>query len=724
MTTKKENTELPISMKKTPQSPDFRALFESVPGLYLSLDPTLHIVAVTDAYARATMTRREDILGRDIFEVFPDNPDDPQADGVRNLKASLMHVLQSLTADAMAVQKYDIRKPDSEGGGFEVRYWSPLNSPVLKEDGTLAYIIHRVEDVTEFIQLKQQGIEQSKVTEELRERMVRMEADIYARSHDVAEANTKLKQTGELLRQAKEKTEHASRIKDSFLATMSHEIRTPLSGLLGMLELLSLTELNSDQNKILEAALNSGKSLLRILSDILDWSKIEAGKLGLSPQAISLELLLKEVVTTYSHVASAKGLELWQHVDASLSPAHLGDSMRLSQILNNFVSNAIKFTNKGEVEVYAELLEKKDGAELVRFSVRDTGIGLNQEQQAGLFLDFTQATATTARMYGGTGLGLAICRRLVNLMHGRLDLVSTPNSGSTFSITLTLPVTDIEPRQYSVIDSVKPIVQDGASNHTVLVVDDHPINLTLLAKQIEMLGLRAKSAEDGEAALKIWREGGVSLVITDVHMPRMDGYDLAAAIRSIEIAEVQPRTPIIANTANALSEENERCLAAGMDDVMVKPTILAKLRATILRWLPELNGSTVAGPAAETAKVDVDTPIDRIQLQNIMPDSAGQITLLKNFKLHQHTDLDKLAGDLAKGDIAGAALTAHRLKGASRVVGAKDLARVYAAIEQAAKENDLKSVQTMMQTLDVTAGRFEAYLAEQFGIKEKYDGDK
>lgn len=521
---------------------------------------------------------------------------------------------------------------------------------------------------------------------------------------------------------------YANHAKDSFLATMSHEIRTPLSGMLGMLELLSLTPLDSEQDKTVQAARESGNSLLRILSDILDWSKIEANKLELSPQATSLKLLLQEVVTTYSHIASAKGLALRQHVDVRLSPAHLVDSLRLSQILNNFVSNAIKFTKKGEVEVRADLLERSDGAEQVRLSVRDTGIGIEQEQQAALFQDYTQATAGTARMYGGTGLGLAICRRLLDLMQGRIDLVSAPGQGSTFSVTLTLPVTEMEPEQSAAAGGdglfVKPIVRDGATVPTVLVVDDHPINLALLVRQVELLGLHARSAEDGESALAFWREGGVSLVITDVHMPKMDGYELTAVIRSIEIAEARPRIPIIDNTANALSEENERCRAAGMDEVMVKPATMSKLRATLLHWLPELNGTSAATPAHEAGFDDADAPIDYTELRNIIPDRAGQIALLKHFQAHQHSDLDKLTAELDKGDLAGTALTAHRIKGASRMAGAKELASAYAAIEQAVKQNDLEGARAAMLTLSAAVNRFETYLSGLTDAKEKTYEDK
>src|SRR6267143_2386728 len=328
--------------------PDFRALFQSAPVLYLVLAPDLAILAVTDAYLHATMTRREDILGRGLFDVFPDNPNDPSATGVRNLHTSLQRVLQDKTSDAMAVQKYDIRKPESEGGGFEERYWSPVNSPVLGPGGKVLYIIHRVEDVTEFIRLKQQGLAQEKTTEELRTHAGQMEAEVYQRAAEVQEANRRLGATNQELLRAKEEAERGSRFKDQFLSTMSHELRTPLNAVLGFSDLLideSYGPLNDRQRRYVEHIHTGGKHLLTLISDILDLSKIEAGRMELTMESLPLEAAFAEVLSVMQPLSDKNSQALVSKVEPGLSVR--ADATRFRQILMNLSGNAIKFTPEG-----------------------------------------------------------------------------------------------------------------------------------------------------------------------------------------------------------------------------------------------------------------------------------------------------------------------------------------------------------------------------------------
>jgi PAS domain S-box-containing protein len=519
---------------------------------------------------------------------------------------------------------------------------------------------------------------------------------------------------------ARESAEQANQAKDSFLATMSHEIRTPLAGMLGMLEVLSLSSLDQDQHKTLHAAWDSARSLLRIVNDILDWSRIQEGKLALAPQSTSVPQLLQEVVNTYSHIASAKSLVLWQHSDSRLSAAHIVDPLRLSQVLNNFVSNAVKFTPHGEIELRAELLERLESGERIRFSVKDTGIGIKREIQESVFRRFQQGAANTARQYGGTGLGLSICRSLAQLLDGQVELASEPGLGSTFSITVVLPVSaapgELIPATIPVVEQriVKPLLDNVSNAPLVLAVDDHPTNRDLLARQIELLGLRAETAEDGNAALSLWREGRFALVITDCHMPEMDGYALARAIRKIESEERRPATPIIAWTANALAEEQNQCHAAGMDELLVKPTDLTLLKKTLAKWLSLSETGVAENLSVAVAAPDItrSEPVDYLELSKIIPDKTEQLKVLQEFQFHIQNDLSKLMMLLDEHDLVNAERMAHRMKGSCRMVGATRMTGACAAIEQAARNGNIEQARNHLTELNEAGRIVQAHLSE------------
>lgn len=518
------------------------------------------------------------------------------------------------------------------------------------------------------------------------------------------------------LDEARAQAELANQAKDSFLATMSHEIRTPLTGMLGMLEMLSLTRLDKTQRETLEVAWASGSSLLRIVNDILDWSKIEEGKLELLPQPTSLQDLLQDVVNTYSRVASAKSLLLRQHTDPKLSLAHVVDGLRLSQILNNFVSNAIKFTPQGEIVVSAELLEHTPQGERIRFAVSDTGIGIKENVQKKLFQRYHQGDVDTERLYGGTGLGLAICRRLAEMMDGQIALQSVPGKGSTFSLTLTLPVADDASKTILTTHTelqqtmVRPLNYTGKHQPVVLAVDDHPTNRELLARQLELIGLQAEVAENGQTALNMWREGRFDLVITDCHMPEMDGYALTRAIRTLETEDNKPRTPVIAWTANALAEEVQRCLDAGMDELLTKPSTLAQLKQTLVNWLPIESGRQPLVPQNEPQSQEPG-PIDFEVLGGVIPDTGKQMDILRDFIGHMRKDISRLQTQLDENDRIQVERTAHRMKGSSRMVGAVSVAKLCAAIEKAAAEDALAMAEASMQALEDTLGQLERWVA-------------
>jgi CheY-like chemotaxis protein len=353
---------------------------------------------------------------------------------------------------------------------------------------------------------------------------------------------------------------------------------------LGMLELLGLSSLDASQSEMLGVASDSAKSLLRIIDDILDVSKIEAGQMSIRPEPCSLDSTLDAVMKTLAEAALRKGLELRRKSDPALAPKLMFDAARLSQVLFNLVGNAIKFTEKGQVEIRATLLQNKGTSQVIRIEVQDSGIGIRPEDQQRLFQPFVQAEDDTMRRFGGTGLGLVISRRLVELMGGTLILASEPRRGTTMTATLEL----------SVAEQASPVARSAAQVGTaiprreglrVLVAEDNEVNQMLLRRQIETLGFQADFAVDGEQALRLWRSGNYAAVLCDCQMPVMDGYSFARAVRAVEAQEpAREKVPILACTANAMKEDAEACYAAGMDDVVSKPVNLAVLKQKLAAW--------------------------------------------------------------------------------------------------------------------------------------------
>ena len=541
---------------------------------------------------------------------------------------------------------------------------------------------------------------------------------------------TEQKRLERALQESKVAAETANRAKSTFLATMSHEVRTPMNGVLGMLELLSLTTLDAEQRTTLEIVHESGKSLLRIIDDILDFSKIEAGKLEVCPEVVSIKEVIEGVRNIYAGNASSMGLLIKLSVDSHISPAVLVDPLRLRQILNNFVSNALKFTSQGTIEIKAALIERADGEDRVRFSVKDTGIGISAENQQQLFRPFSQVEGATARRFGGTGLGLVICRRLAEMMGGSIEMVSELGKGTTMILTLSLPTADpkdlpkTEPAGTRDLLSTTTrmrrmapsVAQAEAEGTLMLLVDDHSTNRLLLMRQVHALGYAAESAENGVEALDKWKSGRFGIVITDCNMPEMDGYELARSIRKLESVNSGKRIPIIACTAKALGGEAETCFAAGMDDYLAKPVEMKELLKKLDQWLlipeagavpSEKSGKRSDAPAPGT---DRAAPLDRSVLAAISGgDAAAERDILIDFRRVNDEDAAMLKQAVRNSDIPQVTRATHRIKGASKMVGAMGLASVCERIELASRANDWTTVEANMAAFHQEWMRLNAY---------------
>jgi len=412
-----------------------------------------------------------------------------------------------------------------------------------------------------------------------------LEADVANAS--LQRAKVAAEATNDSLQRAKEAADAANMAKSQFLATMSHEIRTPMNGVLGALELLRTSRLDTQQRRLVKTAASSGESLMTILNDVLDHSKIEAGKLNLVRTPLSLHATAASVVALFRANAQTKGLALVLDLAPGVADRVLGDSQRLKQVLLNLVGNAIKFTERGTVSLsLTPLSSPRSGVDRVRFEVLDSGMGMPPDAVTRLFQPFQQVESSRGKRNGGTGLGLAISQKIVEAMGGRIEVQSQIGVGSSFHFDLAFDV-DPNPPSGDVIDSAMTGLDAIPSRlaGTVLVVEDNPVNRVIAEEMLESLGLDIIEAQDGVEALDVLSRRSVDLVLMDCQMPVMDGYTATMHIRDRERRQRLPRTPIVALTADAYEEDAVHALEVGMDAHLTKPYTRDQLRDIIATWL-------------------------------------------------------------------------------------------------------------------------------------------
>ncbi len=539
---------------------------------------------------------------------------------------------------------------------------------------------------------------------------------------------------------ARDAAEAANQAKSEFLANMSHEIRTPMNGVLGMTELLLGTVLTEKQRKLAQIIYQSGTSLLGVINDVLDFSKIEAGKIELEIIAFDLRDMVSGVVELIATSAGQKGVELNLSIDEDVPHVVTGDPLRVRQVLLNLVSNAVKFTEQGEVAMAVSVTDRSDSESSLCFSVRDNGVGIPPEVLNKIFEGFTQADGSMTRKYGGTGLGLTIAKQLAEMMNGSITVESTPGVGSCFRFTARFGCSIAAD---SVLDAPTPdaetLLMVKGMGVSILLVEDNPVNQDVGREMLEWLGCRVTVAENGRDALDCLNRGSFALVLMDCQMPVLDGYSATRILRVQEQGQPAPEgggrhQKVIALTGHACAADRQICIDAGMDDYLSKPFSMKQLSAMLSRWLPPADGTvmqpgdniSISGDIREkmpdpsglaaTARSNVDPSLDRQCIDSIrMLDPDGSKRLLDKVIATFLEESPRVLADIqtaaVANDMNGVLRNAHYLRSSCANLGAVKLAEQCKALELAGRNNSIVDVGPLLASLESEFGSVSVALA-------------
>jgi PAS domain S-box-containing protein len=678
--TRAQRLQLELLQASVAQLNDHVLITEVLPGQADS-----RIVFVNDAVVRDTGRAREELLGTSP-RLLQDPANRSELDRIHAARDSGEPIHTEL-------MRFDLKG--------EMRWMDIDVVPINMESDGAVYRVSIARDITEH----------KRDREALRELNAELENRVAARTVDLERV---------LLA-----AEAASRAKSEFVAIVSHELRTPMNGVIGMIDVLGQTRLDREQTRMLALARGSADALMSIIDDILDFSKIEAGAVELDLEPLSIADIVERAIAVVTGVARDKNVHLSADVDPAIPSALLADNVRLRQILVNLMSNAIKFSRgrrRARVALSARLIAKDAELVTLDISVEDNGIGMDEAAIARLYRPFTQADVSTTRPFGGTGLGLAITRHFVELMGGTIDVRSTPDIGSVFTVRLPLRIASA-PSAQDPLDLARgheekavpgPAGKPGRPER-VLVAEDNEMNREVVIQQLRRLGFSAEVAANGLEALELWRTRRFAIVLTDLQMPEMDGYGLTAAIRSEEGSG--ERIPIVALTANALKNEAGRCKAAGMDEYLIKPATLATLEATFDRLLSKedaAEGPTATQPSVgSVAAVNPDVLASQIGDD---PQLMGELFL--EFAEAASDASVHLGHALKDGDWNEVRVLAHRTKDAARSVGALRLADLCAELEADAYDRDDVSISSVWRVFEDEVRSVCDWVVTRYGSSE------